>query len=107
MQYRGYNKGHRTTNPDLLFDPQTPSPLRPPKVPWRTLLMAIFLFIVGTVFLLMGLNVIVQFRYGECIPFMIIGCICFIPGSYYVFMFIQIFRGIKGYNYDDIPSYDD
>jgi len=82
-------------------------PLRPPHFPWRTLLAAITLFSVGTVFLLMGLGKFFSVGLEESVPFLVIGSICFIPGSYHSFIFLQIFRGIPGYSYDQIPSYDE
>uniref|UniRef100_A0A0G4HKS0 Transmembrane protein 230 n=1 Tax=Chromera velia CCMP2878 TaxID=1169474 RepID=A0A0G4HKS0_9ALVE len=100
-------KTKETSNPDLMFDSNAPPPLRPPDTPWKSLALALFLFAVGSTFLMMGLNVFFKTRVYDSIPFLIIGSIAFIPGAFYTFIFVQIFRGIPGYSYNDIPQYDD
>ncbi|CEM27808.1 unnamed protein product [Vitrella brassicaformis CCMP3155] len=79
----------------------------PPKVPWKTVGMALLLFTMGTTLLLMGTGTFFRTGVSAATPLLVLGSICFIPGSYYTFMFIQIFRGVPGYTYLDIPSYDD
>mmetsp|Transcript_128309 Transcript_128309/g.304631 ORF Transcript_128309/g.304631 Transcript_128309/m.304631 type:complete len:98 (-) Transcript_128309:28-321(-) len=84
---------------------QEPPALRPPKVPIKELLLAVVLFIVGTVCLLCGANVFFKTSLQESMPFNLLGGLCFIPGAYHTFIFIMIFKKVPGYSYDMIATY--
>jgi hypothetical protein len=89
------------------FDPTPPEPLQKPSLPMRSLFLSIFLFLNGTVFLLIGLSVFWKASLGESLPFTILGSICFIPGAYHVFVFLKVWLGRdNGYNYDMLENYD-
>lgn len=46
-------------------------------------------------------------RYGDRLwPLIIFGSLMFIPGSYHVFIAVQTFRGVRGYSFDEFPSFD-
>lgn len=78
------------------------------KWPWRTLLLALVLFAIGSIFICISCSVFWNTSLYESIPFGIVGGICFIPGSYYTFMFFQIWRQKEGWSIDDVPLvYDD
>nr|CCA18542.1 conserved hypothetical protein [Albugo laibachii Nc14] len=74
--------------------------------PIRTGLAAAALFTIGSVLIyvstLIGLD---EKRRGLSI--LMLGLIAFIPGSYATFQLYGSFRGWKGYQYDQVASYDD
>ena len=88
------------------FDPNPPPPLRKPALPVRSLLLSIVLFIIGVVFLLIGLSVFWKATLAESLPFTILGSICFIPGAYHVFVFFKVWMGHDGYSYEMLENYD-
>ena len=89
------------------FDPTAPEPLQRPSLPLRSLFLSIFLFINGTVFLLIGLSVFWNASLGESLPFTILGSICFIPGAYHVFVFLKVWLGRdSAYTYDMLENYE-
>eukprot|EP00913_Durusdinium_trenchii_P024676 g23163.t1 len=69
-----------------------PPALRPPKVPLKELILALVLFVVGTICLL-------------SMPFNVLGGLCFIPGAYHSFIFLMVFKKVPGYSYDMIITY--
>lgn len=73
----------------------------------RTFFTAIFLLAVGVVFSTLGLTFVFTLGMSEALPFLIIGGIGFIPGSYVSFIIYHTWRGTPGFSYDQIPSYDD
>eukprot|EP00730_Choanoeca_flexa_P010713 TRINITY_DN20824_c0_g1_i1.p1 TRINITY_DN20824_c0_g1~~TRINITY_DN20824_c0_g1_i1.p1 ORF type:complete len:119 (+),score=3.93 TRINITY_DN20824_c0_g1_i1:86-442(+) len=85
----------------------------PRRVPWKAILLAAGLFIVGTILLVLGC----LFYTGHIPPahegddrwlsMIILGSLMFIPGSYHTFIAVQTWRGIPGYDFDDIPHYDE
>jgi len=83
-------------------------PQRP--IPWTAICYATILFVIGTVLLLCGCLIHVGHvdneKYGDRLwPLIIIGALMFIPGSYHVFIAIQTFRGIRGYEFEDFPDF--
>jgi len=89
------------------FDPNPPEPLQKPSLPMKSLLLSIFLFINGTVFLLIGLSVFWQTSLGESLPFTILGSLCFIPGAYHVYVFVKVWLGRdNAYTYDMLENYE-
>ena len=75
------------------FDPNPPAPLCKPSLPMKSLVLSVFLFVVGVMFLLIGLSVFWNTSLYESIPFTVLGSICFIPGVYHVFIFFKIWKG--------------
>lgn len=66
--------------------------------PWRTTLVALFLFGFGLTFLLIGILHFWQRDQGASIAFIVLGSIAFIPGSYVTFNLIQTLRGARGFH---------
>ena len=77
------------------------------RLPIRTTLMAVGLFIFGVIFIITGFIVWWQWGTFDAIPFWTLGGITFIPGSYASGVILWTYMGYKGYRYDQIPSYDD
>ena len=88
------------------FDPNPPAPLQKPSLPLKSLLLSIFLFTVGVVFLLIGLSVFWNTSLAESIPFTVLGSLCFIPGAYHVYVFWKVWRGDRGYSYEMLENYE-
>eukprot|EP00435_Cladocopium_sp_Y103_P066938 s728_g29.t1 len=84
---------------------EEPPALRPPKVPMKDLMLALVLFVVGTVCLLCGANVFFKTSLWESLPFNILGGLCFIPGAYHSFIFLMVLKKVPGYSYDMIITY--
>jgi hypothetical protein len=81
--------------------------MAPRKLPKRTFFTAVFLLGVGVIFCTLGLSFLFTLGLSEALPFLILGGIAFIPGSYVSFIMYQTWKGVPGYSYDQIPSYDD
>ncbi|KAK2871308.1 hypothetical protein QQF64_002475 [Cirrhinus molitorella] len=83
----------------------------PPKVPYKAIALATFLFLVGSVLIVVGslllagcINVMYPDR---TIPVLIIGILIFLPGFYHLRIAYYASKGYRGYSYDDIPDFDD
>jgi hypothetical protein len=83
----------------------------PPQIPVKSIVLAIFLFIIGSVLLTLAVLMIIgivgvnEERYTS-IPVLVVGLITFIPGFYHVRIAYYACKGYQGYSYADIPSYD-
>ncbi|TMW69808.1 hypothetical protein Poli38472_001964 [Pythium oligandrum] len=79
---------------------------RKKKFPIRTGIAAIVLFTLGSVLIWVSTRIGLD---GEQrgLSFFILGLIAFIPGSYATVQLYGSFKGWKGYDYSQIPSYDD
>ena len=104
---------HKSTKRSKKFENFLPEQfkLRERPIPWKAIGYAAILFVLGTVLLLCGCLIHVGHidnqRYGDRLwPLIIFGSLLFIPGSYHVFIAIQTFRGVPGYDFEDFPSYD-
>ncbi|XP_029212919.1 transmembrane protein 230-like [Acropora muricata] len=82
----------------------------PPKVPWRAIFLATFLFSVGTVLLVIGSLLFtgyIDVKYADrTYPMLILGSLMFIPGFYHVRIAYYAWKGYRGYSFDDIPDFD-
>ena len=76
------------------------------KIPWRTISLCIIFLIIGSIFLGIGFFKWSQSTISECYEFLLLGSIMFIPGSYHVFILIQVLRGIEDYDYDMLDIMD-
>ncbi|KTG39993.1 hypothetical protein cypCar_00013212, partial [Cyprinus carpio] len=83
----------------------------PPKVPYKAIALATFLFLVGSILIVVGslllagyINVVYPDR---TIPVLIIGILIFLPGFYHLRIAYYASKGYRGYSYDDIPDFDD
>ena len=93
---------------DKYTDEQFKQP--PPKFPTRSIIIAIFLFLLGLAMLTLGvllLTGIIESKFWDrCYPLLFLGTIVFIPGAYHVRIAYCAWRGYHGYSYDDIPTID-
>eukprot|EP00762_Andalucia_godoyi_P000642 ANDGO_05222.mRNA.1 hypothetical protein H696_00881 len=82
--------------------------LRRNKFPVKEMIRAIFLFTFGAVCLTVGALMYTGYIpddfWERGIPVMVLGGICFIPGSYICFIAYQTWRGRPGYTYSLIPQ---
>ena len=78
------------------------------QIPLRAILLALFLFFIGTVLIVIGALIITKTivldHENRGVPFMILGLLCFIPGSYYTFVVYQVANGNPKYSYNDFPE---
>ena len=83
----------------------------PIKIPVRSIVLATFLFLVGSVLLILA-GLLIGGVFGDTpdassAPLLLIGSITFIPGFYHVRLAYYAWKGYHGYSFGDIPSYDD
>lgn len=96
------------------FDDEQFEDTTPAKFPLRSILIAVFLFTVGAVFLTLGVLVKTGFighrdpnsDTNSAIPLFVIGSIAFLPGFYSVRLAYLAWMGYPGYSFADIPSDD-
>ena len=72
----------------------------------KTIFAAVALILSGVLLLVIGLILVLataQFSAG--VALIVIGCLCFIPGSYVSFILYKAFRGTPGYSVDGIPEF--
>jgi hypothetical protein len=64
------------------------------------------LFISGIVLLVIGVILFVNTKQASAgVALMVVGGLCFIPGSYMSFMLFHAFRGRQGYDVDHVPDF--
>ncbi|XP_072042389.1 transmembrane protein 230-like [Amphiura filiformis] len=84
---------------------------RPPKVPWKSIIVAIIMFIMGSALLIVGALLVsghIDTKYSDRFwPVIFLGVILFVPGFYHVRLALYAYKGYAGYSFDDIPDYDD
>eukprot|EP00112_Aurelia_sp_Birch-Aquarium-sp1_P006597 Seg1724.10 transcript_id=Seg1724.10/GoldUCD/mRNA.D3Y31 product="hypothetical protein" protein_id=Seg1724.10/GoldUCD/D3Y31 len=82
----------------------------PPKPPTKAILLAVFLFTLGTLLLVIGSLLFtgyIDVEYADrTYPMLILGSLLFIPGFYHVRIAYYAWRGYRGYSYEDIPAFD-
>lgn len=83
----------------------------PPKVPYKAIALAIFLFLIGSLLIIFGallLSGVIQVEHPDrTIPVIIIGLLVFLPGFYHLRIAYYAAKGYRGYSYDDIPDFGD
>ncbi|XP_075711457.1 transmembrane protein 230 [Rhinoderma darwinii] len=83
----------------------------PPKIPYKAIALATFLFLIGTLLIVIGALLLTE-HIGNAgkergIPVLIIGVLVFLPGFYHLRIAYYASKGYRGYSYDDIPDFDD
>ncbi|XP_008322879.1 transmembrane protein 230a [Cynoglossus semilaevis] len=83
----------------------------PPKVPYKAIALAVFLFLIGSLLIIFGallLTGTIEVEHSErTIPVIIIGILVFLPGFYHLRIAYYAYKGFRGYSYDDIPDFGD
>ena len=94
---------HRTRLPNLIHMP-------PPK----TTVAAVGMLVVGSIFLALGIVTFLTNVMGSKsddrdrgLAMIVLGSLMFIPGSYASCVLYGAYRGWPGYEYSQVPSYDD
>ena len=97
-ELRNYGRVLHRRQPKDLFNKQP--------IPWRTILLCLVFFILGSLFLFLGIFKWTKTSLSESYEYLLLGLIMFIPGSYHTVILIQILRGVDGYSYDMIDMLD-
>eukprot|EP00877_Chromochloris_zofingiensis_P002711 jgi/Chrzof1/12440/Cz06g34220.t1 len=73
--------------------------------PWKKVALAVFLCVAGAAMLAAGLGVwYSQPKPNPALALIILGSICFLPGFYHVRIAYLAYKGVRGYNLNDIPD---
>ena len=82
-----------------------------PSLPPKTTLAAIVMLVLGSTFLLIGTSYYwAHFRDmdgDKGLAMIVLGALMFIPGSYASVVLFGAWRGWRGYQYSQVPSYDE
>lgn len=82
----------------------------PPKIPWKAISLAAFLFIVGTVLLTVGSLIVtghIDTKYSDRLwPMIVLGGIMFLPGAYHIRIAFYAYKEYPGYSFADIPEFE-
>uniref|UniRef100_A0A8C6UGA3 Transmembrane protein 230 n=1 Tax=Neogobius melanostomus TaxID=47308 RepID=A0A8C6UGA3_9GOBI len=85
--------------------------LQPPKVPYKAIALAVFLFLIGSLLILFGallLSGTIEVEHPDrTIPVIIIGILVFLPGFYHLRIAYYASKGYRGYSFEDIPDFGD
>ncbi|KAH8553148.1 hypothetical protein BGW37DRAFT_466225 [Umbelopsis sp. PMI_123] len=90
---------------DEQFDtPETP-------IPWKAIYLATGLLVVGSMFIILGVLIKLGIITSEIwldrgIPFLVLGCIMFIPGAYHCYVAYYAYYRYPGYDFSMIPDMD-
>uniref|UniRef100_A0A8C6LUK9 Transmembrane protein 230 n=4 Tax=Nothobranchius TaxID=28779 RepID=A0A8C6LUK9_NOTFU len=83
----------------------------PPRVPYKAIAVAVFLFLIGSLLIIVGalfLSGVIHVKNPDStIPIIIIGLLVFLPGFYHLRIAYYAAKGYRGYSYDDIPDFGD
>ncbi|KAJ7539468.1 hypothetical protein O6H91_11G094600 [Diphasiastrum complanatum] len=78
------------------------------KVPWKSILLALFLLLFGCLFLVISHLMFINHMSGDssqAFGFLVLGILLFLPGFYETRIAYYSWRGFKGYTYSRIPAY--
>ncbi|KAF9383757.1 hypothetical protein CPB97_006194 [Podila verticillata] len=84
----------------------------PPSIPWKSIILAVVLLILGVVGLTIGSLLKVGILTSpdwldKGTPLLILGTLCFIPGAYHVGLAYYAYQDYEGYSFSHIPDLDD
>lgn len=79
---------------------------RPRRV-WKTITAAFVLFALGSLMLYFGVQALNEGEQDRAIAMLVIGSLAFLPGFYATWVIVATLLGLRGYDYHDLPSYDD
>eukprot|EP00658_Telonema_sp_P-2_P014474 TRINITY_DN1549_c0_g1_i7.p1 TRINITY_DN1549_c0_g1~~TRINITY_DN1549_c0_g1_i7.p1 ORF type:complete len:107 (-),score=8.27 TRINITY_DN1549_c0_g1_i7:327-647(-) len=71
--------------------------------PLRQVLLSLFLLGIGTTFLIAG-PLSLNSDYDRGVAFIVLGVVAFLPGSFSMFVMVQVQRGMRGYSYAQLPD---
>jgi hypothetical protein len=77
------------------------------RVPYKSILLAVFLFVLGTI--LIGLSVVFLRRSPvpeNAYPLLILGLLTFVPGLYASRIALWAYFGYADFSFDDLPGFD-
>jgi len=82
----------------------------PTKVPWKAVVYALVLFIMGTALLVAGCLIvtghIAGVHYQERFwPLIILGTIMFLPGSYHTYFAYKALKGDPDWDFEEFPDF--
>lgn len=94
------------------FQPRERVPLLPRYPPPKTTIAAVLLLVGGIFFVSLGLsilytNLLSSGRKDRGLALIILGSLMLLPGSYASFIIYASWRRWPGYDYSQLPSYDD
>lgn len=105
-QHDGYAKV--PTDDSGFSDAQFDMP--PARIPWKAITLATFLFIVGTILLIVGSLIVtghIDTKYSDRLwPMIVLGGIMFLPGAYHIRIAYYAYKEYPGYSYSDIPEFE-
>ncbi|CAK1585214.1 unnamed protein product [Parnassius mnemosyne] len=82
----------------------------PPRIPWKAISLAAFLFIVGTILLTVGSLIVtghIDTKYLDRLwPMIVLGGIMFLPGAYHIRIAFYAYKEYPGYSFADIPEFE-
>ncbi|RKP04807.1 hypothetical protein THASP1DRAFT_33384 [Thamnocephalis sphaerospora] len=92
---------------EQFIKPPTPSELM--QLPWKSIALALVLFLAGTAGIVVGSLIMTGYIQAEDWaargkPFLILGTLLFIPGFYHVRLAYYAWKGYTGYDFDQIPD---
>ena len=77
------------------------------RIPPKTCTAAILLFTAGTLLIIFGMRLYYNGDRDRAISTLTIGSLCFLPGSYASWILFGAWNRWPGYEYHQVPSYDD
>ncbi|KAG0226690.1 hypothetical protein BGW42_003480 [Actinomortierella wolfii] len=83
-----------------------------PQLPWKSIALAVLLFVLGIVGLVIGsllkVGILTSADWlDKGTPLLILGALCFIPGAYHVVLAYYAYQEYDGYTFDQIPDFDE
>eukprot|EP00053_Salpingoeca_punica_P015986 m.149098 g.149098 ORF g.149098 m.149098 type:complete len:112 (-) comp16848_c1_seq5:776-1111(-) len=104
----GTKGGFKRLHTDDFIDEQFVQP--EPRVPTKSIMYAIALFVVGSLLLTIGLLTYLEKIDSndpdKWLAMIIIGSLMFIPGSYHTYLAYYAWQQYPGFSYADIPDID-